>query len=652
MTTTEQLAADAIRILSIDAVQRANSGHPGAPMGMADMAVALWGSYLNVDPTHPEWPDRDRFVLSNGHASMLLYSLLHLCGFPLTMDAIRNFRQLGSPTAGHPEIDQEIGIETTTGPLGQGFATGVGMAIAEAQLRVRFGSDLVNHRVFGFVSDGDLMEGVAAEAASLAGHLALGRLVYLYDDNEISLVGPTSWTFSEDVPRRFDACGWHTITVDGHDRVAIREAIGAAIAAEDRPTLISCKTHIGYGSPNKQDTASAHGSPLGDDEIALVRRAYGWDHPPFEIPDEVYGFFAAAMERGTAARTRWEERRDQRFAAEPSAADLWRAHFDPEVVALGVPPLEVGSSVATRTVSGSVLNDVAEIRPDLIGGAADLASSTNTLIAASTDFSATDRSGRNIRFGVREHAMGSIVNGITVHGGLRAFGATFLTFSDYMRGAVRLGALMGVAGIWVWTHDSVFLGEDGPTHQPVEHVAALRSIPNLWVVRPADPAEVAGAWQLALNRTDGPTALILTRQGVPVPEVMAAPAAVATGGYVARDGTDAVLVATGSEVPIAHEAARLLESRAVSLRVVSMPCQEAFFAQPADYRSQVLGEGLPVVSLEAGVTFGWQAITGNDGLNIGIDHFGASAPSKVLADEYGLTGPAVAERIASWLATG
>jgi transketolase len=649
MTTTEQLAADAIRVLSIDAVQRANSGHPGAPMGMADMAVALWGTHLRVDPTHPEWPDRDRFVLSNGHASMLLYAVLHLAGFPLSMDEIRAFRQLGSPTPGHPERDQEIGIETTTGPLGQGFATGVGMAIAEAHLREKFGSDLVDHRVFGFVSDGDLMEGVAAEAASLAGHLALGRLVYLYDDNDISLVGPTSWTYSDDVGARFGAYGWHTLSVDGHDRDAIREAIAAGVAEEDRPTLISCKTHIGFGSPNKQDTAAAHGSPLGGDEVALVKEVYGWDLPPFEVPEEVYAYFSSAMDRNTEARKEWEERRDARFAADSETAEAWRAHFDPQPVDARVPAAAAGSALATRQASGAVLNDLAALRPDVVGGSADLASSTNTLIAESTDFSAADRAGRNIRFGVREHAMGAMVNGITIHGGLRAFGATFLTFSDYMRGAVRLGALMGVPSIWIWTHDSVFLGEDGPTHQSVEHVAALRAIPNLWVVRPGDPGEVAGAWQLALNRMDGPTALVLSRQGLPVPAVPANPADVAKGGYVVSAGTDAVLVATGSELWVATEAAEILAGRGVSVRVVSMPCVEAFAAQDQDHRTAVLGTGLPVVSLEAGVTFGWSAITGIDGLNIGIDRFGASAPWRVLADEYGITPPAVADRIADWL---
>ena len=643
----EQLAADTIRVLAMDAVQKANSGHPGLPMGAADLAVVLWSRFLTVDPAEPQWPDRDRFVLSAGHGSMVLYSLLHLAGFPVTMDDIKNFRQWGSPTPGHPEREPHLGIETTTGPLGQGFGTGVGMAIAEAHLRDKFGSDLVDHRTFGLVSDGDLMEGVASEAASLAGHLELDKLIYLYDDNGISLTGPTFWTFSEDVPKRFDAYGWHTPTVDGHDRAAVGEAIAAAIAEESRPTLISCKTHIGYGSPNKQDTAAAHGSPLGHDEIALVKEAIGWTLPPFEVPAEIREWFSSAMERGAEARKKWAVRLESRMADEETAAS-WAAHFEPRSVSLAVPDYEPDSSVATRKTSGVVLQEAAALRPDLMGGSADLASSTNTLIGDSADFSAADRGARNLRFGVREHAMGAAVNGITLHGGMRGYGATFLTFSDYMRGSVRLGALMGAPSIWVWTHDSVFLGEDGPTHQAVEHVAALRAIPNLWVIRPASPAEVAAAWEVAINRTDGPTALLLTRQGLPVP-VEKAGAPVARGGYVALDGDDAVLVATGSEVWVALAAAGLLAERGISLRVVSMPCVEAFREQNSEYRGNILGSDLPVASLEAGVTFGWSAITGAAGLNLGIDHYGASAPAGVLAEKFGFTPEAVSSRIEAWL---
>jgi transketolase len=639
----EKDVANAIRFLSVDAVQRANSGHPGAPMGMADIATVLWGKYLSVDPADPTWPDRDRFVLSNGHASMLLYALLHLSGFPVSLDDLKNFRQLGSPTAGHPEIEQHLGIETTTGPLGQGFANGVGMALAEEHLRNRFGADLVDHRTYGFVSDGDLMEGIASEAASLAGHLRLGRLIYFYDDNNISLVGPTEWAFSEDVPARFDSYGWHTSTVDGHDRQAIDEAIVAALE-DARPSLISCKTHIGYGSPNKQDTAGAHGSPLGDDEVALARQTLGWEHPEFFVPEAVYAWFDSAMERGRAAHAEWQDRLD----ADPERAERWHRFQHPDPPAATAPDHAAGSSVATRKISGQVIDDIAGRRPDLIGGAADLASSTNTIIEASSDFSATNRAGRNIRFGVREHAMGAIVNGITVHGGLRAFGATFLQFSDYMRGAVRLSALMKAPSIWVWTHDSVFLGEDGPTHQPVEHLAALRAIPGLWVVRPADAGETAGAWNLALERTDGPTAIVLTRQGLEMPDVVTEPDVVRRGAHVVREGTDVTLVATGSEVPLARTTAMQLAGHDVSARVVSMPCVEAFAAQDDGYRSEVLGD-LPIVTVEAGVTFGWASVVGGGALHIGIDHFGDSAPYEKLAVAYGFTPQAVADRVVTWL---
>ena len=643
----EQLAADTLRVLAMDAVQRANSGHPGMPMGMADIAVVLWTKFLTVDPSEPEWPDRDRFVLSNGHGSMLLYALQHLSGFPLAMEDIENFRQWGFPTAGHPEREPKLGIEMTTGPLGQGFATGVGMAIAEAHLRDLFGADLVDHNVFGFVSDGDLMEGIAAEAASLAGHLELGKIVYLYDDNSISLVGPTSWSFTEDVPARFAGYGWHTLTVDGHDRGAIEEAIASSVADTTRPSLISCKTHIAYGSPNKQDTAAAHGSPLGEDEILLVKEAMGWTTPPFEIPSGVAEHFSSAMERGRRARAAWNERLESRLT-DSDTASAWQAHHDPQPVQLSVPTYDLDASVATRKVSGVVLQEAAGLRPDLMGGSADLASSTNTIIAGSADFSASTRGGRNLRFGVREHAMGAIANGITLHGGLRGYGATFLTFSDYMRASVRIGALMGAPSIWVWTHDSVFLGEDGPTHQPVEHVAALRAIPNLWVIRPASPAEVTAAWEVAINRTEGPTALIFTRQGLPVPtEEPGAP--VGLGGYVVRTGTDSVLVATGSEVWVGRQAADLLADRGISVRVVSMPCLEAFREQSDEYRREVLGPDLPVASLEAGVTFGWADITGTGGLNLGIDHYGASAPWRVLAEKFGFTPEVVADAIEAWL---
>ncbi|GBE25398.1 transketolase 1 [bacterium BMS3Bbin02] len=646
--TVEQRAANAIRTLSIDAVQKANSGHPGAPMGMADMAVVLWTKFLKVDPSDPLWIDRDRFVLSAGHASMLLYSTLHLAGFPITMDDIKAFRQWGSVTAGHPEIDHPLGIEMTTGPLGQGFATGVGMAMAEEHLRAVFGPDLVDHRTYGFVSDGDLMEGVTSEAASLAGHQQLGKIVYLYDDNSISLVGPTSWSFSEDIPKKFDAIGWHTLTVDGHDHRALAEAIAAGNAETGRPTLISCKTHIGFGSPNKQDSAAAHGSPLGDEEIALTKENLGWDLPPFSVPDDVKAFFADALAGRTAEHIAWQTRLAE-ARTDADVASLWDAHFSPNPVTLPAPPLEAGAKKATRALSGDVIQGLAQIRPDVVGGSADLASSNNTQIKDSGDFAPANRTARNIRFGVREHAMGAITNGLVIHGGVRAFSGTFLQFSDYMRGAVRLGALMGVPAVWVFTHDSIFLGEDGPTHQPVEHVAALRAIPNLWVIRPADAGEAAGAWQVAMNRTDGPTALILTRQGVAEPSQTTDPAVVGRGAHIVREGSDVVIIATGSEVSLARDAADLLADGGVSARVVSMPCVEAFDELSRSDQKDIIGRGTPRVSLEAGVTQGWAEITGRRGLRIGIDTFGASAPAGILAEQYGFTADAVAERIDEFL---
>ncbi len=643
----QQLAADAIRTLSMDAIQKANSGHPGGPMGMADMAVVLWSEFLRVDPKNPTWENRDRFVLSAGHASMLLYSVLHLSGFPISIEDIKNFRQWGSPTAGHPEIDVPLGIEMTTGPLGQGLATGVGMAIAETKLRDIFGPDLVDHRTYGIVSDGDIMEGVAMEAASLAGHLGLGKLLYLYDDNDITLDGPKEWSYSEDTMARFAAAGWQTLAVDGHDRAAISEAIATGIADEARPTIVACKTHIGFGAPNKQDKSAAHGSPLGEEEIALAKAAYGWEYEPFHVPAEVYSFFTDALDDRRQAASEWQRNLEMKLAGDKELAAAWHTHFGAEPFTVAVPEYEPGASVATRAISNTVINAIAEDRPDFIGGSADLTPTNSTFIHSSTDFSAEDRTGRNLRFGVREHGMGAIVNGINLHGGLRCFGATFLTFSDYMRGAIRLGAFMGAPSIWVLTHDSIFLGEDGPTHQSVEHLAALRAIPNLWVIRPGTAAEVAGGWELALNRLEGPTVLVFSRQGMPVGG--AAPVPVDKGAYVVRDGSDAVLIATGSELETAIGAADILAGEGKSVRVVSMPCREAFVAQGDAYRAEVLGDGIPVASLEAAVTFGWSDIIGSDGLAIGLDRYGASAPAGVLAEQFGFTAEKVAAKLGAWL---
>ena len=644
----EQRAADTIRALSMDAVQAANSGHPGMPMGMADIAVVLWSRYLRVDPSEPTWKDRDRFIVSNGHGSMLLYSLLHLSGFPLSMEEIRNFRQFGHETAGHPEYAPEVGIETTTGPLGQGFGTAVGMAIAEEHQRAIHGEDLVDHHTYVFCGDGDLMEGVSSEAASLAGHLGLGRLIVFYDDNEITIDGSTDIAFTEDVPARFDAYGWHTTRIDGHDRHAIASAIDEALATPDRPSLIACRTHIGYGAPTKVDTASAHGSPLGDDEIAGAKQAMGWDVEPFAVPDDVYRFFNDAMQRGRDAHGAWHGRVAAARGVDPLRVEAFEAWWDPEPVELDAPAFDPGSSVATRKQSEKVIQQLAARRPDVIGGSADLAGSNNTLIAASDYFSRDTPAGRNLAFGIREHAMGAALNGINQHGGLRAFGGTFLTFSDYMRPSVRLAALMGVPAVYVWTHDSIFLGEDGPTHQAIEHLTALRAIPDLDVVRPADPVETAMAWEHAINRTEGPTALVLTRQGLAIPDAQPARADVARGGYVRRPGDDVVLVATGSEVGLAEAVADLLADD-LSVRVVSLPCMELFERQDDGYRSSVTGDGLPVFTLEAGATWGWSRYVAHGGEAIGIDHFGASAPASVLAEQFGFTPDAVADRITSAL---
>ncbi|MBU1227489.1 MAG: transketolase [Actinobacteria bacterium] len=632
----------------MDAVQRANSGHPGMPMGMADIATVLWSRHLVVDPSDPTWPDRDRFVLSNGHGSLLLYALLHLSGFPVSMDDLRNFRQWGSPTAGHPERHPRLGIEMTTGPLGQGLATAVGMAIAEEHLRAVFGADLMDHRTYVFAGDGDLMEGISSEAASLAGHLGLSRLMVLYDDNEISIDGSTDLAFTEDVPARLRAMGWATLEADGHDQGAVDEAITAA-KTSDRPTLISCHTHIGYGSPHKQDSASAHGSPLGAEEIALTKEALGWPAGvEFEVAGEVYALFRDRMAANGEARRGWEARRDGAFADDPELAARWSRYWEQGPVTVPSLGLAPGEKMATRSASGKVINRIAADLPYLVGGSADLAPSNNTFIEGEAEFQAGSPEGRNFRFGVREHAMGAAVNGMTIHGGLRAYGGTFLVFNDYMRPATRLAALMEAPSIFVYTHDSFFLGEDGPTHQPIEHVASLRAMPNMWVIRPASASETAEAWEMALGRTTGPTCLILTRQGLPEFERVAG--STHRGGYVVRDGADAVLVATGSEVSLAVGAAGILAEEGIDLRVVSLPCWEAFFEQDDGYRTSVLGGGLPIASVEAAATFGWGKIVGSGGLAIGIDHFGASAPAEVLAEQFGFTPSQVAARLREWLA--
>jgi transketolase len=651
----DQLAVNTIRGLAMDAVQKADSGHPGMPLGMADAAYVLWTRFLRHSPSDPEWPDRDRFVLSAGHGSMLLYSLLHLFGYPLNLEDLKQFRQWDSPTPGHPEYWCAAGVETTTGPLGQGFANGVGMALAERMLAEAFNRDdepVVDHYTYGIVSDGDLMEGISHEAASLAGHLGLGRLIYLYDDNHVTIEGSTSLAFSEDVQRRFEAYHWHVLRVDGHDRSAVAEALAAAREHAERPSLIICRTHIARGSPNKQDTADSHGAPLGEDEVRLTKEALSFPvEPEFLVPDVVRDAFARRRQELDHQASEWRERFARWQQAHPELAARWRAQMErviPEGIADRLPAFAVGKGIATRNASGEVLQVLSAELPGLIGGSADLAPSTKTQIKASGDVARGTYGERNLRFGIREHAMGGVMNGLSVHGGFIPYGGTFLVFSDYMRPSIRLAALMCQPVIYVFTHDSVFVGEDGPTHQPVEHMAALRAIPNLTVIRPADAAETSIAWLVALQGRDGPTALILTRQNLPVLDrsSLASAEMLWRGGYILLDTPDPqlVLVASGSEVHVALEAARLLGEEGLRARVVNMASWELFDEQDEDYRQQVLPPSIPLrLALEAGVTQGWARWAGDRGVVHGIDRFGASAPWEVLAEKLGFTPEAVAE---------
>ena len=657
----EQLAINTIRTLSIDGVQKANSGHPGAPMGAAPMAYVLWTKFLRHAPTHPDWADRDRFVLSAGHASMLLYSLLHLTGYDLSMEDLQSFRQWGSRTPGHPEHGLTPGVEATTGPLGQGLTNAVGMAIAERRLAGEFnrpGHEIVDHRTYVIASDGDLQEGIASEAASLAGHLRLGKLVVLYDDNHIQLDGPTSMAWSEDVPARFDAYGWHSQRVeDGNDTAAIAAAIEAA-REDERPSIVAVRTHIGFGSPNKQDSQKAHGSPLGEDEVRLTKEAYGWDPDrTFFIPEAAADLFRAAVPSGEAHYADWEQRYYRYRDAWPeAAADYRRRSLGIDLPAgwdADLRTYEAGTEVATRNASQEAITALAPRLPELFGGAADLSESNLTDVKGDPSFSA-DEAGRNLRFGVREHAMGGIANGLAYHGGFIPYAGTFLNFSDYMRGSVRLAALSGLHVIYVWTHDSVGLGEDGPTHQPVEHYAALRAIPSLWFVRPGDANEAAAAWVLAVERRDGPVALALTRQKLPTQPGTAELArnGLRHGGYVLRPASteasggdpDVILVATGSELQLAMGAAAALEAEGTSARVVSLPCWERFEAQDAAYRDDVLPPAVRKrVTIEAGVSLGWERYAGDEGAIIGLDHFGASAPASAIFANLGFTVDRVAD---------
>ena len=666
---------DTLRFLSVDAVQKANSGHPGLPLGAAPMAYVLWTRLLKHNPANPRWFDRDRFILSAGHGSMLLYSLLYATGYDLPLEQIKQFRQWGSVTPGHPERGVTPGVEVTTGPLGQGFGNGVGMAIAEAHLAARYnraGCAIVDHFTYGIVSDGDLMEGIASEAASLAGHLRLGKLIYLYDDNRVTLSAGTDLTFSEDRARRFQAYGWHTQSVDdGNDLSAIEVALRAARAESGRPSLILVRTHLGYGSPNKQDSFEAHGSPLGEEEVTLTKRNLGWPaEPPFLVPDAALAHFRLALEHGAQAEADWNHQFSEYVQAFPDLAREFEHVIRgtvPENWDADVPIFPADAKgMATRVASGKVMNAIAPRFPGFIGGSADLDPSTHTALKELGDFEppgalAQDRqgsggggwsfSGRNLHFGVREHAMGAILNGLAAHGGTTPFGATFLIFSDYMRPPIRLAALMGLHVIYVFTHDSIALGEDGPTHQPVEQLAGLRAVPNLIVIRPADANETAVAWRVAVETRDRPVALVLTRQSVPTLErTRFAPAdALRRGAYVLADAPDGnpqlILIAGGSEVGLIVAAAQELWAQQIPVRVVSMPSWELFDAQPKEYRDKVLPPAIGArLAVEAGSPLGWHRYVGDRGDVFAIDRFGASAPGDVVLREYGFTVENVCSR--------
>jgi len=655
----DDLCINTLRFLAVDAVQKANSGHPGAPMGAATMAYVLWDRFLKHNPTDPEWPDRDRFVLSCGHASAMLYSLLHLTGYDLSLEEIKQFRQWGSKTPGHPEYGLAPGVETTTGPLGQGFANGVGMAIAERWLAANYnkpGHEIINHYTYALVSDGDLMEGVSSEAASLAGTLRLGKLIYLYDDNDISIEGSTDITFTEDVSQRFQAYGWHVVgPVDGMDIGAVEEAIRMAQAESGRPSLIICRTIIGYGSPNKEGTASTHGEPLGEEEVRLTKENLGWTYEqPFAVPPEVLAHFRQAQERGKRYQEEWWKKLEEYHRAYPEEAkqleEVLRGDL-PEGWDSGLDGLfKAGDKpVATRAAAGQAMNLIGAKVHSLMGGSGDLAPSTKTILKDKGDFGADNYCGCNMRFGVREHAMGSIASGMALHGGIIPYTATFLVFSDYMRPPIRLAAMMGLRVIYIFSHDSVGLGEDGPTHQPVEQIMSLRTIPNLAVIRPADATETVEAWKMALQRRHGPTALLFSRQSLPVldREALASASSVQRGGYVLWEAAKqpaVILMATGSEVHIALEASKLLQEKGIAARVVSLPSWELFDEQPAEYRHSVLPPEIGVrVSIEAGVKLGWERYVGPDGVAIGLSRFGASAPWQVIYEKLGLTARHMAD---------
>jgi len=655
---THTQMANAIRALAMDAVQKAESGHPGMPMGMADVATVLFSRFLKFDPKRPDWPDRDRFVLSAGHGSMLLYALLYLTGYAdMTLDELKRFRQLGSRTAGHPEYGDAAGIETTTGPLGQGFGNAVGMALAERLMNARFGDELVDHRTYVLASDGDLMEGVSHEAAALAGHLRLHKLIVLFDDNHISIDGDLSLADSVDQTARFEAYGWHTQRVDGHDPEAVEAAIEAAIDS-DRPSLIACRTTIGFGAPKKAGTAASHGAPLGEDEVKAAREQLGWPHPPFEIPSPILDAWRTVGAKGAEASAAW----DARLAAADAAL---RGEFhrrlkgelpegvDEAIVALKRDLLDKKSEIATRKSSEMVLEAIAPHLPELVGGSADLTGSNNTKVKSQQDVRRDDFAGSYIHYGVREHGMAAAMNGLALHGGLIPYGGTFLIFSDYCRPAMRLSAMMRQRVVYVMTHDSIGLGEDGPTHQPIEQLAALRAMPTMRTFRPCDTIETAECWQLALQTPDRPAVLALTRQKVPTVRCEGASENYsALGAYIlvpAGKQRQVTLLASGSEVAIAVEAQKTLEAEGIPTAVVSMPCWDLFLDQPAHYRDEVLGPGSLRVAVEAASGFGWERWTTLDGAVVSMRGFGASAPYKDLYQHFNITPEAVVKTVKGWL---
>lgn len=662
MIELHEKAVNTIRFLAVDAVEKANSGHPGLPMGGAAMAYSLWTRHLKHSPDHPQWPDRDRFVLSAGHGSMLLYALLHLSGYDLSMDELVNFRQWGSKTPGHPEFRHTAGVETTTGPLGQGFANAVGMAIAEQRMAAEFnrpGFDLVDHHTYTYAGDGCMMEGLTSEAASLAGHLQLGKLICLYDDNQITIDGRTKIAFTEDVGKRFEAYGWQVIKVaDGNSIEAVADAISAAKKESVRPSLIMVRTTIGYGSPNKSDTSEAHGAPLGKEETLLTKQKLGWPaEPAFYVPEEVYALFAEQKVALKAKKNEWDKLYSAYRLQHPELADRWEAWHSgriPEELAVDQRLWNFGDkAVATRSASGQVMQVLAEYLPNMIGGSADLNASTKTYLKGMGEFQADNRSGNNINFGVREHAMGAILSGLSLHGGLRPFGSTFLVFFDYMKPAVRLAALMGLPVVFIYTHDSVAVGEDGPTHQPIEQLANLRSIPNLHLLRPADGAETAASWLHILQRRCGPSALVLSRQNLS--QIAGSGKGALKGGYtISREQgekPDLILIASGSELSLAVEAKQLLQEKGHAVRVVSMVSKELFLAQNDQYREEVLPAVVEQrIVIEAALPMGWGQIAGPRGMVIGIEEFGASAPGEVVMEKRGITAAAIIEKAEKMLA--